>query len=163
MFHRENPVYLLDFTTFQPPESWRLSQDQILEIMKKEGVFSEGSVAFLERMLIQSGEFKDLMKFSGHFSIIPTFLSPNTTLVISSMMPVSWDHVKYTCIDLVTYYYYTSAGRSYRCDLTVNSILRCYSLYFPCRRCRACNCMATGHYTSTIPGPRCRHGQGQEL
>lgn len=46
---------MLDFSTFEPPDEWKLSQEQILEIMKRENVFTNKSLEFLERMLGQSG------------------------------------------------------------------------------------------------------------
>lgn len=53
---RQQPtVYLIDFSTFEPPESWRLSAEQILEIMRLQNCFTEDSLAFLGRMLSQSG------------------------------------------------------------------------------------------------------------
>ena len=55
LYRREKPVYLIDFATFQPPESWRLSAEQILEILKLQGCFTEESLTFQERMLKQSG------------------------------------------------------------------------------------------------------------
>ncbi len=53
--HRVSPVYLVDFTTFQPPESWMLSPQQLMEAMRKQGSFSEDSLDFMNRMLQQSG------------------------------------------------------------------------------------------------------------
>eukprot|EP01035_Chromulina_nebulosa_P019428 gene19428-25306_t len=47
--HREKPVYLIDFSTFQPPEDWKVSPDEIVQILSLE------SIAFQERMLRQSG------------------------------------------------------------------------------------------------------------
>eukprot|EP01038_Epipyxis_sp_PR26KG_P007104 gene7104-9693_t len=55
MNHREKPVYLLDFATFEPPESWKLSAEQLMEIMRFQGCFTEESLEFLSRMLKQSG------------------------------------------------------------------------------------------------------------
>lgn len=51
----ENPVYLLDFSTFEPPDSWKVSAEQLLEIMKLQECFTEESLAFQERMLAASG------------------------------------------------------------------------------------------------------------
>lgn len=51
----ENPVYLLDFATFEPPETWKKTPEEIMEIMKGLGCFNEESVAFMARMLKQSG------------------------------------------------------------------------------------------------------------
>jgi len=55
LFKQENPVYLLDFATFEPPEDWKLTSDQLMSIMRGQGTFTEDSLAFLERMLSQSG------------------------------------------------------------------------------------------------------------
>ena len=43
---RSKPVYLLDFACFEPPESWRLSPEQLMFIMKAQGCFNEDSLAF---------------------------------------------------------------------------------------------------------------------
>ena len=53
--HRENSVYLLDFSCFQPPDNWRVSADQIVEILRRQNCFSEDAILFQERMLKQSG------------------------------------------------------------------------------------------------------------
>lgn len=53
--HKEKPVYLLDFATFEPPDSWKLSAEQILDIMRRQGCFTSDSIDFLSRMLTQSG------------------------------------------------------------------------------------------------------------
>jgi 3-ketoacyl-CoA synthase len=28
--HREKPVYLLDFATFEPPESWKVTAEELM-------------------------------------------------------------------------------------------------------------------------------------
>ena len=43
------PVYLIDFAVFEPPESWKLSHDQLMDIMGKQGCFTEDSLSFLSR------------------------------------------------------------------------------------------------------------------
>jgi len=53
--HREKPVYLIDFTTWEPPESWKLSHEQLMKAMEFQGCFTEESLEFLRRMLTQSG------------------------------------------------------------------------------------------------------------
>jgi len=60
--HREKPVYLMDFTTFKPPDSWNISPDQICEILERhtlknsdERAYSEESLAFQKRMIKQTG------------------------------------------------------------------------------------------------------------
>eukprot|EP01134_Creolimax_fragrantissima_P002750 CFRG2750T1 len=49
--HRKSPVYCVDFNTFSPPESWRVTRDQIKEILKKRGTFTPESITFLERIM----------------------------------------------------------------------------------------------------------------
>lgn len=53
--YREKSVFLVDFSTFEPPESWKLSPEQLVDIMRAQKCFSEDSIGFLERMLQQSG------------------------------------------------------------------------------------------------------------
>ena len=50
----DNPEYLLSFSTFKAPDSWKLSHDQIIECMKGCGYFTEDSVAFMKRLLSRS-------------------------------------------------------------------------------------------------------------
>eukprot|EP01032_Pedospumella_encystans_P010248 gene10248-11998_t len=52
---REKTVYLIDFACFEPPEDWKFTPEQILEMMRLQGCFTEESMAFQERMLMQSG------------------------------------------------------------------------------------------------------------
>lgn len=53
--HRVHPVYLIDFATFKPPQEWKVTPEDTLELMKKTGSFTEESLQFMERMLKQSG------------------------------------------------------------------------------------------------------------
>ena len=53
--HREKPVYLLDFHCFEPPEKWKLSPEQLLNIMKMQGTFTDESIEFLAKLLERSG------------------------------------------------------------------------------------------------------------
>jgi len=52
---RNNPVYLLSFATFQAPDSWKCSQKDISEINKRQGCFTDESIAFMDRILERSG------------------------------------------------------------------------------------------------------------
>mmetsp|Transcript_33325 Transcript_33325/g.31789 ORF Transcript_33325/g.31789 Transcript_33325/m.31789 type:complete len:537 (+) Transcript_33325:76-1686(+) len=52
---RDKPVYLMDFAVFEPPEDWKLNHDELMDIMGKQGCFTEDSLNFLSRMLQQSG------------------------------------------------------------------------------------------------------------
>mmetsp|Transcript_19753 Transcript_19753/g.39497 ORF Transcript_19753/g.39497 Transcript_19753/m.39497 type:complete len:532 (-) Transcript_19753:132-1727(-) len=51
----DNPVYLLDFATFEPPSSWKVSHEQILQMMKNQNCFNEESLSFMGRILSRSG------------------------------------------------------------------------------------------------------------
>lgn len=51
----DSPVYLLSFATFKAPDSWRLTHDEIEETMRRQGCFTEESLAFLRRILERSG------------------------------------------------------------------------------------------------------------
>jgi 3-ketoacyl-CoA synthase len=49
------PTFLVDFVTFEPPDSWKMSNEQLLQIMRNQECFSEESIEFLARMLKHSG------------------------------------------------------------------------------------------------------------
>ena len=53
--HREKPVYLMSFATFKAPDSWKVSHDQIVDIMRRQKCFNEESLQFLQRILERSG------------------------------------------------------------------------------------------------------------
>ena len=42
--HWENPVYLIDFETFEPPEDWKVTPEMIVEMLKKKKCFTEGNL-----------------------------------------------------------------------------------------------------------------------
>lgn len=50
-----HPVYLVDFVTFEPPESWQLTHDQLMTCMQRQRCFTEESIMFLKRILDKSG------------------------------------------------------------------------------------------------------------
>lgn len=52
---RENAVYLLDFTTFEPPQSWKLTAEELLDVMRAQKCFTDESIAFQEKLMKQSG------------------------------------------------------------------------------------------------------------
>jgi 3-ketoacyl-CoA synthase len=52
---RQKPVYLMSFATFQAPASWKVSHDQLMQIMARQGCFSEQSMQFMQRILERSG------------------------------------------------------------------------------------------------------------
>jgi len=51
----DNPVYCMSFATFKPPDEWKVTQEQIMQIFKAQGVFTEDSLGFMQRMLERSG------------------------------------------------------------------------------------------------------------
>jgi 3-ketoacyl-CoA synthase len=53
--HRHRPIYLVDFATYKPPQSWKVSQADVMEIMKRKGCFTQKSLEFMERILANSG------------------------------------------------------------------------------------------------------------
>lgn len=55
VLQRQKPVYLLSFATFKAPESWKLSHDEIIEIMRRQKCFTEDSLEFLNKILERSG------------------------------------------------------------------------------------------------------------
>ena len=52
---RQNPVYLMSFATFQAPDSWKCSQKDVSEIMKRQNCFTDESLDFMDRILERSG------------------------------------------------------------------------------------------------------------
>jgi predicted naringenin-chalcone synthase len=52
---RDKPVYLMAFSTFKAPESWKASHDQIIEMMRRQECFTEDSIDFMKRLIVRSG------------------------------------------------------------------------------------------------------------
>lgn len=50
----EKAVFLLDFETFEPPEEWKVSKEEIMEMMRRQNCFTEESLEFMERLLQNS-------------------------------------------------------------------------------------------------------------
>mmetsp|Transcript_22110 Transcript_22110/g.69151 ORF Transcript_22110/g.69151 Transcript_22110/m.69151 type:complete len:541 (+) Transcript_22110:50-1672(+) len=50
-----HPVYLVEFSVFEPPEAWKLSHGELLECMRRQQCFTEESLSFLARILAKSG------------------------------------------------------------------------------------------------------------
>lgn len=48
-------VYCMDYAVYTPPAEWAVTQDELCEIMRRIGVYSEDSLAFMRRMLERSG------------------------------------------------------------------------------------------------------------
>ena len=55
LVRRDNPIYLLSFATFKPPEEWKVSHVEILEMMRRQRCFTEDSLDFMKRILERSG------------------------------------------------------------------------------------------------------------
>ena len=55
VIRRNNPIYLMAFATFKAPDDWKLSHDQIVEAMKRQGCFTQDSLDFMRRILERSG------------------------------------------------------------------------------------------------------------
>jgi len=51
----DNPTYLLSFATFKAPDSWKVSHDQIIEMMRRQDAFTDESIGFMKRILDKSG------------------------------------------------------------------------------------------------------------
>ena len=55
LIRRNSPIYLLSFSTFKSPDSWRVTHDQIVEMMRRQDCFTEESLNFMKRILERSG------------------------------------------------------------------------------------------------------------
>lgn len=51
----DNPIYMLAFSTFKAPDSWKVSHDQIIQMMKNQDCFTDESIEFMKRLLERSG------------------------------------------------------------------------------------------------------------
>eukprot|EP01138_Halocafeteria_seosinensis_P006786 gb/GECG01006939.1/.p1 GENE.gb/GECG01006939.1/~~gb/GECG01006939.1/.p1 ORF type:complete len:548 (+),score=50.69 gb/GECG01006939.1/:1-1644(+) len=51
----KQPVYLIDFALFEPPQSWRVTKDQIMKILRVYDCQSEENFDFMRRILDRSG------------------------------------------------------------------------------------------------------------
>lgn len=51
----DNPIYLLSLSTFKAPDSWKVSHEQIIEMMRRQKCFTDESLSFMARMLSRSG------------------------------------------------------------------------------------------------------------
>jgi hypothetical protein len=54
-YRSDKPVYLIDFTCFEPPRCWRVTSAETVNILKSQGCFTEDSMKFMEKILSQSG------------------------------------------------------------------------------------------------------------
>jgi len=51
----DNPIYMLAFSTFKAPESWKVSHAEIVQMMKNQDCFTDDSIKFMARLLERSG------------------------------------------------------------------------------------------------------------
>jgi len=51
---REKSVYLVDFETFEPPEEWKMSREELMEVMRRQDCYTEESMDFMDRLLENS-------------------------------------------------------------------------------------------------------------
>lgn len=51
----DKPIYLMAFTTFKAPDSWKVSHAEIVQMMKNQNCFTEDSIKFMARLLERSG------------------------------------------------------------------------------------------------------------
>lgn len=54
-YHGNRSVYLLDFAVYQPPEEWKVTHSDILDVCRKQDCFTEDAIAFMGRVLERSG------------------------------------------------------------------------------------------------------------
>jgi len=50
----DNPVYLLSFATFKAPESWRVTHEQLIYLLKHQNCYTEDSMNFMKKILVKS-------------------------------------------------------------------------------------------------------------
>jgi len=55
MIRRDSPIYMMSFSTFKAPDSWKCDQDEIMEMMKRQKCFTQESLNFMRRILDRSG------------------------------------------------------------------------------------------------------------
>lgn len=48
-------MYLVDFSTWEPPEEWKVSHAQLIELMRRQQCYTEESLNFMARILENSG------------------------------------------------------------------------------------------------------------
>lgn len=51
----DSPVYLMAFSTFKAPAHWKVTHEQIIEMMRRQDCFTQESLDFMERLLVRSG------------------------------------------------------------------------------------------------------------
>lgn len=51
----DNPIYMLAFSTFKAPDSWKVTHAEFLQMMKNQECFTEDSLKFMGRLIERSG------------------------------------------------------------------------------------------------------------
>jgi len=54
LMRMDNPCYLLAFANFHAPDDWRVSHDQIIQMMKNQECFTDKSIDFMTKILANS-------------------------------------------------------------------------------------------------------------
>jgi hypothetical protein len=109
MLSARPPVYIMDFAVYEAPEEWRVSREDLKEIMRRLDVFTEDSLAFMGKLLAKSG--------TGEATHWP----PGTIRVIKD-------------IDPATGKLYTTADRSIEAARKVAETILCSVFEEACRR-----------------------------
>jgi predicted naringenin-chalcone synthase/F0F1-type ATP synthase membrane subunit c/vacuolar-type H+-ATPase subunit K len=55
LVRRTSPIYLLGFATFKAPDDWKCNHEDIVEMMRRQDVFTDQSLTFMKRILERSG------------------------------------------------------------------------------------------------------------
>jgi len=53
--NRDVAIYCVDFSTFKAPKEWIVNHEQLMKIMRNQDCFTEDSLTFMEKILLQSG------------------------------------------------------------------------------------------------------------
>lgn len=51
----DNPIYMLAFSTFKAPDSWKVTHAEFSQMMKNQDCFTEDSLKFMNRLIERSG------------------------------------------------------------------------------------------------------------
>ncbi|CAM9310874.1 unnamed protein product [Discosporangium mesarthrocarpum] len=46
---------MIDFSCFEPPSDWKVTHEQLIEIMRRQGCFTPESIQFMGKILSKSG------------------------------------------------------------------------------------------------------------
>ncbi len=102
MLSAQPPVYIMDFAVYEAPKEWRVTRAQLVEIMRRTGVYTEDSLDFMAKLLSKSGTGDQ------------THWPPGTLRILNEIDPATGKH-------------YTTADRSIEAargvaELVLNSV-----------------------------------------